>query len=89
MNFFRKIINQLLYFYYQSFRNEANISISKISGTINKKTKTILVEGFWDNPHHWVRLGIFTRALRNQNLGNELVGLCETKDNKKIIKSMN
>ena len=52
-----------------------------------KKLKNF-VEGFWDNPHHWVRLGIFTRALRNQNLGNELVGLCETKDNKKIIKSM-
>lgn len=83
-----KLFDLIYYQYCYLSRSNANKAISSISGNINDKDDYMLVEAFWDNPHHWLRLAIFTQALRNVGYGNKIIGLCENNTKKQVVKSL-
>lgn len=86
--FIKTTINHLTYHYCQLYRHQADKEISTLFGKIKNGNRKILIEALWDNPHHWVRLGLFTKALRNVKLGDELIAICENYKNKKILNTL-
>ena len=84
MNFLNKLyrkikeeINILIINVYKFF---SIFSFKKIIDKKINKNGTILIEGMWDNPHHWVRTIMIRNAIA-EKFGSKFLGIYYDKTN--------
>ncbi len=80
--------NHAVYLLSEMTRDKANRAIAKVAlNTPPDHAGSILCEGLWDHPHHWLRVAMFRRAAAKY-YGSGLVGLYEETTLPKVVSSL-
>lgn len=80
--------NHAVYLLSEKTRPRANRAIAKLAlDTQPGHDGSILCEGLWDHPHHWLRLAMFRRAAA-KHFGSGLVGLYEEETSPPTVSSL-